>query len=272
MLEQLLGLGRGVREQHPRGVDEFGDVVRRDRGRHADRDALGAVRQHVREGARQHDRLLLGAVIGRAVVDRVLVESVEQQARDLGEARLGVSHRRGVIAVDVAEIALPLDQRPALREVLREAHQRVVDRLVAMRVVLADDVADDAGAFLERRARVELQLAHRPEHAAVHRLQAVANVRQRALRDGRQRIGEVALLERRPQVYGMDALIGRRGQLAHGLGLSPTPESKQEALGVCPPQSLRRPGPRYCRSLFQAETYSAAFSCTSGGAAATASR
>ena len=78
---------------------------------------------------------------------------VEQQPRDLGQARLGVAIGGGVIAVDIAEIALPVDQRVALREILREAHQRVVDRLVAMRVVLADDVADDAGAFLERLVR-----------------------------------------------------------------------------------------------------------------------
>ena len=53
----------------------------------------------------------------------------------------------GVIAVDVAEIALPVDQRIALGEILGEAHQRVVDRLVAVRMELADHVADDLGAI-----------------------------------------------------------------------------------------------------------------------------
>ena len=73
--------------------------------------------------------------------------------RDLGEARLGVAHGGGVIAVDIAEIALPVDQRIALREILREPHQRVIDRLVAVRMELADHVADHARAFLERGAR-----------------------------------------------------------------------------------------------------------------------
>ena len=90
------------------------------------------------------DRLLSLAVVGRAEVDGVLVDAVEQRARDLGQARLGVAHGGGVIAVDVAEIALPVDQRVARGEILREAHQRVVDRLVAVRMELADHVADDA--------------------------------------------------------------------------------------------------------------------------------
>ena len=44
-------------------------------------------------------------------VDRVLVDVVEQQRRGLGQADLGVAHRRRRIAVDRAEIALPVDQR-----------------------------------------------------------------------------------------------------------------------------------------------------------------
>ena len=78
---------------------------------------------------------------------------VEHRLRHRRQPALGVAHRRGVIAVDIAEIALPVDQRIALREILREAHQRVIDRDLAMRMELADHVADDAGAFLVARGR-----------------------------------------------------------------------------------------------------------------------
>ena len=81
--------------------------------------------------------------------------------RDLGQARFGVAHGGGVIAVDIAEIALPVDQRIALREILGEAHQRVVDRLIAVRMELADHVADHAGAFLEGRRPGRAAAAHR---------------------------------------------------------------------------------------------------------------
>ena len=48
--------------------------------------------------------------------------------------RFGVAHGGGIIAVDIAEIALPVDQRIALGEILREPHQRVIDRLIAVRM------------------------------------------------------------------------------------------------------------------------------------------
>ena len=136
-----------------RGGADFAGVVRRDRGRHADRDTRRAIRQQIRERARQDDGFGFLAVIGGAEIDRVLVDAGQHRARDLGQPRLGVAHRGGVIAVDIAEIALALDQRIARGEILRHAHHGVVDRGVAVRMVFAHHVADDAGAFLEAGGR-----------------------------------------------------------------------------------------------------------------------
>ena len=62
------------------------------------------------------------AVIVRTEIDRVLVDAVEQQPRDFGHARFGVTIGGGIIAVDVAEIALAVDQRIARGKILREPH------------------------------------------------------------------------------------------------------------------------------------------------------
>ena len=129
--------------------------MRRDRGRHADRDPLRAVGEEVRERRRQDHRLLRDTVIVGAEVDRVFVNAVEQQTGDFGQPRLGIAVSCGVIAVDIAEIALAVDQRIARGEVLRQPHQRVVDRLVAVRMEIAHHVADDLRRFLERRAGIE---------------------------------------------------------------------------------------------------------------------
>ena len=134
----------GIVDQRDAGVDHLAEIVRRNVGRHADRDAARAVDQQVREARRQDHRLLLVAVVVRLEVDGVLVDVVEQRHGRPGQAALGVAHRRRRIAVDRAEIALPVDQRQAHGEVLRHAHQRVVDRLVAVRMVFAHHVADDA--------------------------------------------------------------------------------------------------------------------------------
>ncbi len=65
----------------------------------------------------------------------------------LAEARLGVAHGRGRVALDRAEVALAVDQRVAHVEVLRHAHERGVDDGFAVRVVVAGGVAGDLGAL-----------------------------------------------------------------------------------------------------------------------------
>ena len=87
-----------------------------------------------------------------------------------------------------------VDERHAQREGLRHAHQRVVDRGVAVRVVVAHHVADDLGALAVLGVGGQVLLPHRVEDAALHRLQAVAHVGQRARGDDRQRVVEIARL------------------------------------------------------------------------------
>src|SRR2546428_80042 len=87
-------------------VDALAQVVGRDVGRHAARDADRAVDEQVRQLGWQDARLAQRAVeVGREV-DRVLVDVGQQLLSDRGEARLGVAHGRRRIAVDRAEVAL----------------------------------------------------------------------------------------------------------------------------------------------------------------------
>ena len=212
-------VGVQCRDRRSRIVDQlqqcraqFAGIVRRDAGRHADRDTRGAVGEQVRKPRRQNDRLVVFAVIGRAEIDSVLVDAVEHRLRHRRQPALGVAHRRGVIAVDITEIPLTVDQRVALREILGEADQRVIDRQLAMRVELADHVADDASAFLVARGGIEAQLLHRMQDAAMDRLQPVAHIGQGTRHDRRQRIGQIAFAERLGEVDVADLA----GQGGHG--------------------------------------------------------
>ena len=206
-------------EQKQTGVDQFGGIVRRDGGRHPHGDAARAVGQKIGKAGGQDHRLLVFAVIGRAKVDGVLVDAVQQKLGGLGQAALGVAHGRGVIAVDIAEIPLAIDQLVALGEVLGEAHQSLVDSGVAVRVILADDIAHNAGRLLGRGVRIQPELTHGVKQPAVHRLQPVAHVGQGATGDGRERIGQVAPRQRLGQRFVDDAVavvVRRRGDvLAH---------------------------------------------------------
>jgi hypothetical protein len=81
-----------------------------------------------------------------------------------------------------------------------------------VRVELADHVADDPGALLEAAAGVEPELEHRVEDAALHGLEAVAHVGQRAGGDGREGVGQVALGERLAEVDDLELLRLARGR------------------------------------------------------------
>ncbi len=54
---ERLGVGVGMGDEIERGVAKLGDVVRRNGGRHADRDPLRAIGEQVRDRRRHDDRL-----------------------------------------------------------------------------------------------------------------------------------------------------------------------------------------------------------------------
>ena len=142
----------------------------------------------IRNRRRKNLRLHEPVVEVRREIDGVLVDVGQHLHRDARESRFGVAVRRGGIAIDAAEVSLAVDERIAQREVLHHSHERVVDRRVAVRVVFAEHVADDGRGFLVWAAGNESELVHRVEHAAVHRLESVAHVGQRARDDDAHRI------------------------------------------------------------------------------------
>ena len=181
-----------VVEQLDQRRAHLAEVVRRDVGGHADGDAGGAVDQQVRDARRQHDGLGLGAVEVRAHRHRVLIELDQQLIGEPRQPALGVAVGGGEIAVERSEVARAVDQRIAQRERLRHAHQRVVDRGVAVRMEVAEHVADHRRRLAVLGVGAQALLPHREQDAALHRLEAVAHVRERARGDDRQRVVQVA--------------------------------------------------------------------------------
>ena len=211
VFHQSVDVDRRIVDQRDQRIDHFRQVVRRDVGRHADRDAGRAVDQQVREPGRHDRRFLFLLVVVGLEIDGFLVDVGHQLVREPRHARLGVTHRRGGVAVDRTEVALPVHQQVAQRERLRHAHQGVVHRLVAVRMVFADHVTDDARGLEVRLVAVRAELGHREQHAAVHRLEAVADVRERAPHDHAHGVIEVAAAHLVLEIDGDDFL----GELGH---------------------------------------------------------
>ena len=223
-----------------------------DGGRHAHGDACCAIGEQVREGARKHGRLAAFLVIGGTKIDCVLIDALKQQFSHRGHLRFGVTHGGGVIAVDIAEIALPVDERIANGEILRQTHQRVVDRLVAVRVKVTHHLTDDLGGFLVRGIGSQPHLAHGIDDAAVNGLQPVPYIRQCPVHDGRQRVGKIALFERLLQVDRFDFVTTatrRQNALSHRVFPTGRGDSEQGRAGLRP-QAMSRCAPLHRRSCF----------------------
>ena len=165
------------------------------------------------------DRLLGAAVVVGLEVDGVLVDVADHLQGQRRHPALGVSHGRGRVVARRAEVALPVDQRCAHHPGLREPDQGVVDRRVAVGVVLTHHVADDARALRETAVGPVATVVHRVEHAPVHRLQPVAYVGQGPAHDDRHRVVDVGALHRGLQLDRLDPAAGSHGGLGHDCSL-----------------------------------------------------
>ena len=194
-LHQLVDADIGIADHRQTAVDHFGQVVRRDIGRHTDGDTTGTVDQQVRNLGRQDVWNLLLAVVVGYPVDGFLVQIGQQFMGQLGHPHFGVTHCCRVIAINGTEVALTVDQRIAHGKVLRHTHDSVVYGRVTVRVVLTDHVTNNTGRLQVRLVPVVAQFAHRVQHATVHRLEAIAHVRQCPSDNYAHRIIQIGLLQ-----------------------------------------------------------------------------
>jgi len=201
-LHQLPESDLRVLDERDARRDDFGEIVRRDVGRHAHRDSRRSVDQKVRDARRQDRGLAFGLVVIRVEIDGFLVDIGEQLAGQSGHANFGVAHGRRRIAVHRTEIALSVDQQVAHRKFLRHAHDGVVHRRVAVRMVFADDIAHHTRRFLVGLVPIVAELAHGIQHAPMHRFQAVADIGQRAADDDAHGVIQIGFAHLVFEIYG----------------------------------------------------------------------
>jgi len=92
-------------------------------------------------------------------------------------ANFGITHRRCRVAVNRTEVALAVNKGVAHGEVLGHTNDGVIDRRIAMGMVLTDDVTDNASRFLVRLVVVVVQFIHGEQDPPVNRFKAVSHVR-----------------------------------------------------------------------------------------------
>ena len=181
----------------------------RDAGGHAHRDASTAVQQQKRQLCRQDRRFLLGPIEVGSEIDRVVADLIEQcLMSDRCQSRFGVTHCGRWVIVHGTEVAMAIQQRMAAGKGLDLSDQRVVDRLITVRVIFTENVPDDAGAFAIRAIRCEPKLVHRVQDAALNWFETVADIRQGPTHDHAHRVLEIGALHLVMQGDRLNALLG----------------------------------------------------------------
>ena len=157
------------------------EIMRQDLRRQADRDALRAFQQHDRELRRQRHRLPRAPVVAQLPRRRLRVE--QHVLRKIRQPRFDVTRRRRIVPrQEVSVVALRLDQKRPLPD----RHQRGADRRIAVRM-------QRHRATHHIRDFVKPPVVHVPqrvENAPLHRLEAVVDVRHRAIENHIARVFE----------------------------------------------------------------------------------
>ena len=208
---QLVNGEGAILDQRQTAVDYLGEVVRRNVGRHAHRDTGGAVDQQGGYLGGHDSRDHLGAVVVRHPVHGLFVQIGQQLVGDARHPHFGVTHGRGVVAIDRTEVALTIDQHVTHGEILRHPDNGVIHGDVAMRVIFTDYVTDHTGRFLVGLVPVVPQLVHSKQNAAVNRFQAITHIRQSSSYDHAHGVIQIGTLELFFDVDRRDL----SGQIAH---------------------------------------------------------
>ena len=165
--------GGNILIQHIRlhGVDDLPQVVGRGAGGHAHGDALGSVYKEIGDLYRQDGGLFFRLVKIWHKVHHVLVQIPQKGLLgDLLQPCLRITHCRGTVSLNVAEIPVPVHQGQSLLKVLAHNHQRVIDGAVTVGMILTHGIAHDTRALPIRPVIADSKLVHVVKGAPLHGL------------------------------------------------------------------------------------------------------
>ena len=191
--------------------------MRGNAGGHANGDAGAAVQQQEGKLGRKNGGFLLGPIKVRCEINRVLTDLLQHRlVRDRRQAGFGVPHGRRWVVIHRAEIAMAVEQWMTAGEALNKPHQGVVNGLITVGVVFAEDVTDNPRAFPIRTVWGEPQFLHRVQNPPLDGFETIAGIGQRPTHDHAHRVFEVGALHLLMQGDRLNAL------LSHSVCRSPT--------------------------------------------------
>ena len=143
-LKEFLSRGLGVLKRPLHATRNLTQVVRGDAGRHTDGDTFRTIHQDVGETRGKNGRFLVAAIVVVLEINAFFVDVADHFHGQRGHLTFGVTRCCGAQVTGGTEVTLTGDQGVAQRPGLHQARKCIVDRCVAVGVVVTHDVTDDA--------------------------------------------------------------------------------------------------------------------------------
>ena len=219
VLHQIGEGGIGVIQHADARADDLPQIVGRDIGGHTNGNAAGAVYQQVGEAGGKDTGLLPALVEVGVPVHGVLFDVPQHFIGNFAQPGLRITVGCRGIAIHGAEVAVTVHQHIAHGKVLRQTHQRVIHRGVAMGMVPAQHVAHAGSGLFKGLVRGQIVLVHGVQNTPVHRLQTVPHIRQGAAHNDTHGVFDIGVLHLRHQRRLHNFLIRVTNLLRIVLGL-----------------------------------------------------
>ncbi len=168
-LRELLDRDVSIAQQRHGRIDYLREIVGRYFGGHAHGYAIRTIDQEVWHTRRHHRGFVQRLVVVGLEIDRFLFNVGKNLIGEPRHAHFGVAHCRRRISVNRPEVALTIDQGITHREILCEPDNSVINRSVAVRMILTDDIADDARTLFVSLVIRVAEFVHGPENSTVDR-------------------------------------------------------------------------------------------------------
>ena len=123
------------------------EVVRGDIGGHTNGDTRGTIQQQIGKSGRQDGRFLERAIKVINKVNGILFQVSQHFLGHGCQTGFGITHGSRRITIDGAKVTLPIDERVTHGKILGHARHGIVDGHIAVRMVLAKHLTDNARGF-----------------------------------------------------------------------------------------------------------------------------
>ena len=167
--------------------------MRRNAGRHSNRNTTRAIDQQVGKLAWEYGWLVSRFIVGRDVVDGVQLDVIKHGRSNSAQTGFGIPHGCRWQTGNASEVALFVDEHAAHVPFLCHPYQSRIDDAFTVWVIVSGRVPGNLGALDPFAAGAKVQVVHCNENSTLTGFQAIAHIWKSATDNHAHRVRQIAV-------------------------------------------------------------------------------